>query len=365
MEDVERVTLKCEIVTPMFIAGANKYSPEIRGPSIKGEMRFWWRALNGNLSFKDLNLLKTEEAKIFGSSKKYGKSSFSIRIDKFFQRNEIGTNLLNNINLLNTLDFKDKSAIKYIYYFVRIKRRERHYIKPGANFSINLLFNKNDKSIYEEVFKSFALLTLFGALGARSRRGAGCFTVNSVEGDSFCDYIYSKFFEKYNKINSTEALKLFIEKEIKKWISNDTYSDEYTTLKGSKIYFFEKENNWEKALSKIIRPYYEFRTKNKSRITETPNFGFPIIHKDGTKMIAGEKTRKGKPRTRRASPIIFKVIKTGENNYFPVIIWLNGRLLPNGYEIMDDRGGNRAPEDDSIIKEFIESIDCIKEETSL
>ncbi|QIB27290.1 type III-B CRISPR module RAMP protein Cmr1 [Caloranaerobacter azorensis] len=361
---MKKVTLKCEVVTPMFIAGANSCVPEIRGPSLKGVMRFWWRALNGNLSFKDLNLLKTEEAKIFGSSEKYGKSSFGIRIDKSFQRNEIETNLFNNINILNTLDDKNKSAIKYIYYFMYIRGKERHCIRPGVEFSIDLLFSKDDKRIYEEVFKAFALLTLFGALGARSRRGAGCFTVNSVEGDSFCDCKYSEFFEKYNRISSTKDLKLFIEEEIKKWISNDDYSDEYTTLKGSKIYIFGQEDNWEKALSKIAKPYYEFRTKNESRITETPNFGFPIRHKNGTTMIAGKKRKKDKI-IRRASPLIFKVIKTGKNNYFPIIIWLNGRLLPNGYEIMDFNGGNRATEDDSIIEEFINSIDCKKEETSL
>ncbi|KGG79646.1 hypothetical protein Y919_10840 [Caloranaerobacter azorensis H53214] len=353
---MKKVTLECEVVTPMFIAGANSRVPEIRGPSLKGVMRFWWRALNGNLSFKDLNLLKTEEAKIFGSSERYGKSSFSIRIDKSFARNEIAT------NIINKLDGKNKSAIEYIYYFMCIRGKERYYIKPGVKFSIDLLFSKDDKYIYEEVFKSFALLTVFGALGARSRRGAGCFTVNSVEEDIF--YVYKNFFKKYNEINSTEGLKLFVEEHIRKWISNDDYLDEYTTLKGSRIYFFEKENNWEGALNKIISPYYEFRTKNESRITETPNFGFPIRHKNGTTMIAGKKRKKDKI-IRRASPLIFKVIKTGKNNYFPIIIWLNGRLLPNGYEIMDFNGGNRATEDDSIIEEFINSIDCKKEETSL
>lgn len=35
-----------EIVTPMFIGGAAQHEqPELRPPSIKGALRFWWRAL--------------------------------------------------------------------------------------------------------------------------------------------------------------------------------------------------------------------------------------------------------------------------------------------------------------------------------
>ena len=34
------------IVTPMFIGGGDKQeAPEIRPPSVKGALRFWWRAL--------------------------------------------------------------------------------------------------------------------------------------------------------------------------------------------------------------------------------------------------------------------------------------------------------------------------------
>ncbi|WP_143108945.1 type III-B CRISPR module RAMP protein Cmr1, partial [Bathymodiolus thermophilus thioautotrophic gill symbiont] len=34
------------IITPMFISGAKVTEAELRIPSIKGAIRFWWRALN-------------------------------------------------------------------------------------------------------------------------------------------------------------------------------------------------------------------------------------------------------------------------------------------------------------------------------
>jgi len=77
---MEEITFKCETITPMFMAGANGKTPELRAPSIKGAMRFWWRAMHGNLGLKEL---KEKEAEIFGGSgEKEGRSNVIIRITK-------------------------------------------------------------------------------------------------------------------------------------------------------------------------------------------------------------------------------------------------------------------------------------------
>ena len=70
----------CSIITSMFLSGADG-KPELRAPSIKGAMRFWWRAMNGHLSPEDL---KRKETAIFGGSgEKDGRSKVVIKIDKF------------------------------------------------------------------------------------------------------------------------------------------------------------------------------------------------------------------------------------------------------------------------------------------
>lgn len=58
------ITFDCKTVTPLLMSGARKEIPELRPPSIKGMMRFWWRAMNGHQTLPDL---KHEEALIFGS----------------------------------------------------------------------------------------------------------------------------------------------------------------------------------------------------------------------------------------------------------------------------------------------------------
>jgi CRISPR-associated protein Cmr1 len=42
----------------MFLAGADGSIPELRPPSIKGALRFWWRAMNGDLGLADLKRIE-------------------------------------------------------------------------------------------------------------------------------------------------------------------------------------------------------------------------------------------------------------------------------------------------------------------
>jgi CRISPR/Cas system CMR-associated protein Cmr1 (group 7 of RAMP superfamily) len=68
-----------EIVTPMFLGGADPKTPQgIRPASVKGALRFWWRALNwarvAALHSSDQNAalrqLHQEEGWLFGQSRR-------------------------------------------------------------------------------------------------------------------------------------------------------------------------------------------------------------------------------------------------------------------------------------------------------
>ena len=73
---MNETTYKCVILTPMFLYGTDGKTPELRPPSIKGMMRFWWRAINGDL---EVGELKKREGEVFGGTdKKQGQSTFSI-----------------------------------------------------------------------------------------------------------------------------------------------------------------------------------------------------------------------------------------------------------------------------------------------
>ena len=66
---------RLEVVTPLFLGGADPSTPELRVAPFKGMLRFWWRALYGS---NDLKKMKSSEADIFGSTEK--KSMLHINI---------------------------------------------------------------------------------------------------------------------------------------------------------------------------------------------------------------------------------------------------------------------------------------------
>ncbi len=70
------ITFTCETITPMFLSGADGTTPELRAPSIKGALRFWWRAMNGHLSLSEL---KKQEGEIFGDNNNRSKFTLFIK----------------------------------------------------------------------------------------------------------------------------------------------------------------------------------------------------------------------------------------------------------------------------------------------
>src|SRR3990172_5820707 len=86
------IEFQCETITPMFMGSADPQECELRPPSIKGAMRFWWRAINGNLG---LDELRKREAEIFGGSgeKEAERSKVIIKLHDIKEINEVKISL--------------------------------------------------------------------------------------------------------------------------------------------------------------------------------------------------------------------------------------------------------------------------------
>ena len=64
---MKRETFEVEFVTPCFLAGAEEKA-EWRAASIRGQLRWWFRAVGGGRWDGDLHRVRTEEARLFGST---------------------------------------------------------------------------------------------------------------------------------------------------------------------------------------------------------------------------------------------------------------------------------------------------------
>jgi CRISPR-associated protein Cmr1 len=211
-----KIVFECETVTPLFMYGADGKTPELRPASIKGLMRFWWRAVNGD---SDIERLKEAENRIFGSTDR--KSSFSIKVSN--SNLEIGS-----FNPLPNKDFKMKG------------------FKPNQTFEIEF-FGKN----LEIIQNIFLILTILGGFGKSAKiKNNGKIKVLKIKRNKSCIN-----YEEINNLNN--ILKLLgdkfeiVENEIisknfkfnypmvhKIWIDNGVLK---TKLKEDKI--FQRELN--------------------------------------------------------------------------------------------------------------------------
>ena len=220
---MDSVEFDIEIVTPMFLGGANTTDAELRVPSIKGMLRFWWRAICG---IESLEEMKKTEAEIFGSTEQ--KASFSIQV-------------VNSNNINSMLELKEKgekfevhghyvSIIDYLSYgtYKYEKRKGNVYFKqhiaPGSSFSLKFQFYNNE--LKDDILRAFYFFIAYGGLGSRSRNGFGSLYIKNND----------------NKMRAYDQLLLS---------SFSAFSTK------AKLFTFVQKNTWHTALSKIGMAYKE------------------------------------------------------------------------------------------------------------
>lgn len=168
-----KLTLRCKTITPMFMYGADKNTPELRASEFKGMMRWWWRAIK---SESDVKKLRKEEAQIFGGTEKgEGKSKV-----KLIVRNK-------NIQVSNFSPVPHKEDAKFSLEAIT------------GNFNIDVECDDKIKDVVESTL--FITFTL-GGFGRRARRGFGSIYVeefyNNFESE---ELILQKIVEKLEIVN--------------------------------------------------------------------------------------------------------------------------------------------------------------------
>ncbi|RKL61313.1 type III-B CRISPR module RAMP protein Cmr1 [Thermoanaerobacteraceae bacterium SP2] len=175
------IKARYKIVTPMFIAGADQEdSAELRPPSFKGVLRFWFRATALPYFDNKVEEVASAEGQLFGRQSSggvdAGKSRFSLKIDHKIRDNQIA----------KAGERWDEYGLAYLGYGVinRKEKNTRSYIKQGNTFEVTL-FLKPDVSDKEKLLlrRSLIALGLFGGLGSRSRKGFGSVNLQSITED--------------------------------------------------------------------------------------------------------------------------------------------------------------------------------------
>ena len=180
---METITFHCRVITPMFLAGADGQTPELRAPSIKGAMRFWWRACNGHLGVEsEVNKerdklasagLRDREIYIFGGTgglEGERRSSFSLAV--FPEDIQIGEEKLVPHK---ERTFTAKCILPESTFRVTIRIPNKYSVKTTVQGAEQEIINCS------KLVALFQLTSTLGGLGKRVRRGMGSFRITSAE----------------------------------------------------------------------------------------------------------------------------------------------------------------------------------------
>ena len=167
-----KATFKLEAITPVFMRGADQWKAEFRSASVKGVMRWWFRALSGAYLGNNIEKLREVEGRIFGSAGN-GRSRVIIEVKEKPQSEFQGELAINN--------FLDDDYTSY-FWFSQIGRYQKGYLPSGQMFEITLK-SPNQNHLNLAVLSLWAALHL-GGFGSRSRKfGGSLFPITEPTGD--------------------------------------------------------------------------------------------------------------------------------------------------------------------------------------
>ncbi len=256
------VTVKT--VTPLFLGGADGKTPELRTPSIKGMMRFWWRALNGHQSIEDL---RKAEAELFGSSDEgVGRSKFSLKIIR--------------------------AELEKDNYKPVLKRNfTAQAFKPEQTFKL-VLSATNSFSKFEMVCNLLKISLILGGIGKRSRRGFGSLKIVNINGSDFAsDYSLTSICYMLNVIvpNSFKV----DDSKIKR-INTISSDADYPYIK--EIEIGKPSDSYDALIQKIGKASHDYDCYYTGFVESSHRF---------------------------ASPVYVSIIKDNKDKYLPVVTTLN------------------------------------------
>jgi CRISPR-associated protein Cmr1 len=372
------VNARFTLVTPMFLGGADGQAEGIRPPSLKGALRFWWRALNWGRIRQDhpddtyaLEVLHKQEAALFGASAEEiggnqvgGQGAFLLTMPP----NKLTRQTKGHIHA----KFAAHDASRYLGYglIVPFGRQAgellRDCIDEKQRFTVNLLFRKEVDS---SVLDALIALGLLGGLGSRARHGLGSLTLLELKrGDELLwqaptsqeAYIQAlrKLFAQYPKPKDQPPFSAFSEQSrVDVLIKRDS---PYAVLnefgRGDLMY-----RSWGRGgivLGKQSEKRFE-SDHDWSKYTRPPGFhprrvifGLPHNYGKGASLAVSPENVE-----RRASPLLFHVQALGDNAFVGASILLKSDFLPAGEQI--NAGGTMVPANIewNILTDFLDGKD--------
>ena len=212
-------TFDIEVITPLFgggvEAGINDPITLIRPSSIRGHLRFWWRATRG-ATFSSAAEMRQCEEKIWGSTEEPSKVVVTVelvskgeikKVGSFEKQQDRQGNVKTDEHGYPIYSFQlysglpDYASFPFRPQFIKNKPLEENNelikeVRKDIIFKLNLSYNRSELDLDDEIIPAITAWVNFGGIGARTRRGFGalyCGQLAIQDNDSL-----GKFFKSLN-----------------------------------------------------------------------------------------------------------------------------------------------------------------------
>lgn len=376
--------LKADFVfnTPAFLGDADQKASKVRPPSLKGALRFWWRALNwsGFLKQADqkeidaLHAMRKEEARLFGTTaadNAGGQGVFLLTIAK------------DETKVAEQPFGKDMSGAQLYLLGMGLgsfkggNHTLRNALESEGTFRAELLFRpKTSASDQKSVADALYAFGLLGALGSRARHGMGSVSLIGWEGketrtvpkteEEYKKAIQTLLGPKTEQANDFPPFTAFSQKS-EVWISaKGKSSDGLLTKVGEQQMLYRGYGQNGKVLTKDAERNFAddhdliMDATNGKRIEKAPRrvvFGLPHNYFfSSTKQKADVNYAPKGQDARRSSPLILHIHKLADEQFVAVHALLPALFLPSQAKIrVKTRGAVEVPVnvDWSILQKYL------------
>jgi CRISPR-associated protein Cmr1 len=395
---MNRLNVTLKVVTPLFLSGAipRGEQPEFRAPSLRGALRYWYRAaIGGTINGASLKTLYDAESSIFGNTSQA--SSVVIRERWVKGKPQLQPRPYDprqfSQDKIDPTKNCQTTGKNYLYWSVGLGDQPRYYFLPETTFHVSLESRIGVQNGHEKIVGAgFALWLLchLGGIGSRARRTAGSLQVTKCSPlDDLPNFAIPA------SVNDLAShLRSGIQK-IREHLgkSTSTLPTRYDVLADSmcKIWIITAENGqpwkkWEYAVETIGSYLCGFRNRRfdypdvlnwinsnhaQPNTVQRAVFGLPLPfrYSNGTKgTVVGEIHE-----DRRASPLHLRIYQLSTGECVGIATLFMADFLDK------DRRGNpeklklqwpsrphvEAPSDFRLIEDFINSISPIPIEVPL
>ncbi|MBE3561040.1 MAG: type III-B CRISPR module RAMP protein Cmr1 [Ktedonobacteraceae bacterium] len=316
---MQRVTFTLRTLTPLFLAGADQTSAELRAPTFRGLMRYWQRALVGGIVGTDAAGLKTvieQEKSVFGATDSGSAVNIQVPPIASHEPKEFTEPISRRIG--NRWQATGKGYL--LWSMAKSGRIEKGnfepahwYFPPGSDFQITLSSRDQNNMQLKQAIADLWLLTQLGAIGSRSRRGAG--SVQVIE-TTLTDQVQISGIS-FQTANSIDNLQKQIENGLK--AARNLYTSDLSEVqintarfdilapRTCRIWLLQEDRPWpnsEAAMQDLGKKLQDYR--NQIPIEQRKIFGLPLLP------IIHNK--------RRSSPLLLHIAKLQEDQYIAIAI---------------------------------------------